>query len=181
MKSSENIRPGSLLLDISSHKCTIYYYPENKEAPSTRRDAIPGISMTANLVSNIEELSLLFKTTVDSFSGAIDSASLERIRATIERIYNSIHQEAIKVDAIEVVKHDPVNTNTHDRVILVPCPACHVATKFVVTWDLLLARYNNPGPIMNFLFKSNKTECGHSFVAFVDRTFKLKGCDAIDM
>ena len=172
---------GVLSNEINGDRCTISYISKIKPEGLIASGMPFGFAIKISGQANIDELQLLFKKFVEEFEGTIDDARLERNRKMIERIYNELHPASkIKVDEIQLLKRESACTAANDKVIPVKCPACKVATKLAITWDLLVARQNNPNPIWNLLLKGDKTECGHSFIVFIDKLFCIKGTESID-
>jgi hypothetical protein len=175
------IMNGMVSHEINGDRCTISYVSKMEPAELLASGIPLGFALKISGQANIEELQLLFKKSVEEFEGTIDDASLERHRMMIEHIYNDLHQASkIKVEEIQVLKREPARTAANDKVLPVKCPTCKVATKLAITWDLLVARQNNKNPIWNLLLKGDKTECGHSFIVFVDKLFCIRGCEALD-
>jgi len=141
-----------------------------------------GIEIKTPSTLNADELQLLVKTTIESFPEIKDDATLHKLGKTIESVYNDIHRDqSVKIESIRVVQHDPATDELRYHVMHVDCPTCHKKTKVVLSWDAVQARSDNPSSIVNMFLKKDKTECGHSFIAFLDRALKVKGCDAVDM
>ncbi|NMC08628.1 MAG: hypothetical protein GYA24_25690 [Candidatus Lokiarchaeota archaeon] len=176
------IKPGSIHVSCSGEKASFTYFPNGLGNDLAGCKLFTGIEIqTASLVK-LDEFQLLIKATVDSFHGLTDEATLHKLEKTIERVYNDIHgDQAVKINSTRFVHHDPEIDELRYHVMLVECPACHVKTKVVLTWDLVQDRSNNPNSIVKMFFKKDKTDCGHSFIAFIDRALKVKGCEAIDM
>jgi hypothetical protein len=176
------IRPGTMQLISTVEAFVFTYFPNGMGNEQSGCQLLTGIEIkTPNLV-NADEIQLLFKTTVDSFLEITDDARLHKIEKTIENVYNELHgDKPVKIESIQVVQHDPATDDLRYHVMQLECPTCHHKTKAVLSWDAVQARSNNPNPIANMFFKKDKTECGHSFIAFIDRALKVKGCDAIDM
>ncbi len=141
-----------------------------------------GIEITTHQKVNSEEMQLLIKTTVDSFPAIPDNATLLKVEKAIEQIYNGLHgNKALRIDSFKVVQTDPVTEELRHHILTLACPECHRETRAIISWDLVDARSKNLNPIANMFFKKDKTECGHSFIVFVDRAFKVKGYEAVDI
>lgn len=176
------IRPGMMQATIIGDSFCLTYFPNGMGNDRPGCQLLTAVELKVAGIANIDELQLLVKTTVDSFPEIKDDATLHRIEKTIESVYNGIHgDQSVKIESIRIVQHDPVADELRYHVMHVECPTCHQKTKVVLSWDAVQARSNNPATIVKMLFKKDKTECGHSFLAFLDRTLKAKGCESVDM
>ncbi len=176
------VRPGTMIVGSAPDAFLLTYFPNGMGNDRPGCQLFSGIEITATPINSADELEILFKTTVDSFPQIKDDATIHKLATTIERVYNDLHRhESMKIETIRVVHHDPAADELRFHVMYIDCPTCHRKTKVVLTWEAVQARSKNPNPIVNMFFKKDKTECGHSFIAFIDRALKVKGCDAVDM
>jgi hypothetical protein len=176
------IRPGTMQVTSASESIVFTYFPNGMGNEQPGCQLFTGIEIKTAATVIAEEFQLLVKTTIDSFPEIKDEPVLHKIVKTIESVYNDIHGgQSVKVESIQVVHHDPATDELRYHVMRLECPTCHQKTKVVLSWDVVQARSENPSPYVNMLFKKDKTVCGHSFIAFLDRALKVKGCDAVDM
>jgi hypothetical protein len=176
------VRPGVMVAMATGESLSFTYFPHGMGNDQSGCQLFTGIEIKTSATVNTDEFQLLVKTTIESFPEIKDDATLHRIEKTVESVYNGIHgDQSVKVDSIRVVQHDSSTDELRYHVLNVDCPSCHQKTKVVLTWDAVQARSNNPSPIVRMFFKKEKTECGHSFIAFLDRSLKVKGCESVDM
>ncbi len=176
------IHPGTMHSATSGQNLVFTYFPNGMGNDLPTCQLFTGIEISIAAINSADEFELLFKTTVDSFPEISEDATVLQLGMTIEHVFNDLHGSAsVKIESIRVVQHDPASDELRYRVIEFDCPTCHKKTKVVLSWEAVQARSKNPNPIVNMFFKKDKTECGHSFIAFIDRTLKVRGCDAIDM
>ena len=82
---------------------------------------------------------------------------------------------------IEIEKKKPEVKKNGGKSIILECPICHVQGKKVFPHETVLERANNTKGIVKMLLNEDKEICEHTFVAFVDRNFSIRGYESIDM
>ncbi|MEX2716280.1 MAG: hypothetical protein Q6353_006580 [Candidatus Sigynarchaeum springense] len=176
------LKPGSLCVNTAGASRVFVYVPMSMGNEKPGCQLFTGIEIATRSDIDLEEVKILIKTTVDSYPDIPDSSTLLKIEELIEHIYNELHgNKPLKIDSIQVVRYDQATEELRHHILTLDCPACHRRTTTILTHDLVHARATNPNPVTSILFKKDKTECGHSFIAFIDRSLKVKGYEAIDM
>ncbi len=82
---------------------------------------------------------------------------------------------------IEIEKKKPDVKKTAGRSILLECPICHRQGRKQFPHEVVLARAKNEKGIVKMLLNQEKEICEHQFVAYVDRSFAIRGYEPIDM
>jgi hypothetical protein len=176
------IRPRSMQVTSTLGSFVFTYFPKGMGNDQPGCYLFTGIEIKTSNTVNADEFQLLVKTTIESFPEIMGDAALHKLEKTLENVYNGVHVgQFVKVESIQIVQYDPATDELRYYVTQIECPTCHQKTKVVFSWEVVQARSENPNPIVNMLFKKDKTDCGHTFIAFLDRALKVKGCDAVDM
>ncbi|MBN2154176.1 MAG: hypothetical protein JW839_22165 [Candidatus Lokiarchaeota archaeon] len=180
--SLTRVRPGSMHTIPQGDSRAFVYFPTLMGNDEPGRGLFTGVELVTRSDVNLDETQVLIKATIDSYDAIPDNATLIRIKELVENIYNEIHgNKALRIDSVRIVQNDQVTDELRYHVLLLDCPACHRQTRVILTRDIVDARAANPNPVATILFKGDKTECGHSFIAFIDRFLKVKGYEAVDM
>ncbi|MBN2154177.1 MAG: hypothetical protein JW839_22170 [Candidatus Lokiarchaeota archaeon] len=82
---------------------------------------------------------------------------------------------------IEIEKKKPEARKAAGRCIVVECPICHRQARKQFPQEVVLERARNEKGIVKMLLNQEKEVCEHQFVAYVDRSFSIRGYEPIDM
>jgi hypothetical protein len=82
---------------------------------------------------------------------------------------------------IEIEKKKPDVKKTAGKSILLECPICHHQGRKQFAHEVVLERAKNEKGIVKMLLNQEKEICEHQFVAYVDRSFSIRGYETIDM
>ncbi|MEX2683421.1 MAG: hypothetical protein Q6373_017730 [Candidatus Sigynarchaeota archaeon] len=82
---------------------------------------------------------------------------------------------------IEIEKKKPEAHKAAGRYVVIECPICHRQVRKQFPQEVVLERARNEKGIVKMLLNQEKEICEHQFVAFVDRSFSIRGYEPIDM
>jgi hypothetical protein len=82
---------------------------------------------------------------------------------------------------IEIEKRKPEVKKTEGKFVLLECPICHQQGRKQFAHEVVLERAKNEKGIVKILLNQEKEICEHQFVAYVDRSFSIRGYETIDM
>ncbi|NMC08629.1 MAG: hypothetical protein GYA24_25695 [Candidatus Lokiarchaeota archaeon] len=82
---------------------------------------------------------------------------------------------------IEIEKKKPDVKKTQGKSIVLECPICHRQGRKQFAHEIVLERARNEKGIVKMLLNQEKEICEHQFVAYVDRSFSIRGYEVIDM
>jgi hypothetical protein len=82
---------------------------------------------------------------------------------------------------IEIEKKKPDVKKTAGKSIMLECPICHHQGRKQFSHEVVLERAKNEKGIVKMLLNQEKEICEHQFVAYIDRSFSIRGYETIDM
>lgn len=98
-------------------------------------------------------------------------------REKLEKIRNNWASKMVSKSSAVVETKETVFKSKR---VQINCPVCQVMIHKKYTADQVESRANNPKGLVKLLISDNES-CDHSFVAYIDKHFSVRGCDTIDI